>query len=348
MSRKSQIEEARETIRALVDALETDDKKPILSHLMMAQRFARLMRDEEAQQWLEYETQGYPKEGEVDLGPYGRYALRFTDGKLTNRTSLPEVQAQAEAAASILSATQNMLAGQEGGTVDNYLAGRATQELLHVRVKKMTDARQGYVSWSNSYSRMKSMLHQYAVDALLGVEFGDAAEEIFEAARSDVDVFVSTKCPKAVEQLLAVNDRLRDGTNEDLSSALTSCRRVLVTVADAVFPPRDQPYKDGRGKERPVGPDEHKNRLLAFIETRVSSGSTRAILGAQISETAARLDAVNDKACKGVHDDVTIEEARLVVIHTYLLIAEIARLAKDSPPAVVAAPDAAEASQERK
>jgi hypothetical protein len=40
---------------------------------------------------------------------------------------------------------------------------------------------------------------------------------------------------------------------------------------------------------------------------------------------AARLDAIYEKTCKGVHVDVTEAEARLAVIHTYLFLGEIAQ-----------------------
>jgi hypothetical protein len=43
-----------------------------------------------------------------------------------------------------------------------------------------------------------------------------------------------------------------------------------------------------------------------------------------LEHLAARLDAIYDKTCKGVHVDVSEQEARLAVIHTYLFIGEIA------------------------
>jgi hypothetical protein len=75
------------------------------------------------------------------------------------------------------------------------------------------------------------------------------------------------------------------------------------------------------------------DRLLAYVEQRINSRSTKSIVEAQIKHLAARLDAVHDKACKGVHDEVTSAEARLVLIQTYLFLAEIARMSAPSPAA---------------
>jgi hypothetical protein len=50
-----------------------------------------------------------------------------------------------------------------------------------------------------------------------------------------------------------------------------------------------------------------------------------AIDESELEFLAARLDAIYEMTCKGVYVDVSLDEARLVVIHTYLFIGEIAR-----------------------
>ncbi len=44
-----------------------------------------------------------------------------------------------------------------------------------------------------------------------------------------------------------------DGTNESRSAALTSCRRVLMDIADSVFPAQDENWVDRSSKNRKVG-----------------------------------------------------------------------------------------------
>jgi len=65
------------------------------------------------------------------------------------------------------------------------------------------------------------------------------------------------------------------------------------------------------------------------------SGSTTRILEGELEHLAARLEAINDKACKGVHDYVTAAEARLTVIQCYLFIAEVARANEITPAAPI-------------
>ena len=147
-------------------------------------------------------------------------------------------------------------------------------------------------------------------------------------------------------RLVALNENMRSGDNEAFSQALTSCRRLLATVADAIFPPRAEPYVDRHGKERAVGVEQYKNRLLAYLADRVDSAGSFAILDTDLAPLAARLDAIYEKACKGVHADVDQTEAQLTVIHTYLFLAEVVRHAS-LPPEPLKVPRKAPAKRRR-
>ncbi len=121
-------------------------------------------------------------------------------------------------------------------------------------------------------------------------------------------------------------ERFESGDPEALTHALTSCRRLFQTVADAVFPAQNGPFIDSRGRSRKVGTEEYKNRLLAFFDQKVQSNTTAAMAQAEIEAIASRLDALYEKACKGVHADVSVDEVRLVLISVYLLLAVVVRL----------------------
>lgn len=320
--------EAGNAARELVTALE--DNEAIDRCLMKAQRLARMLRDTDAQLWLDYETRGYPEDFQLSrLGTSQKYAWRWiAASKSVLTTSLPEMEARVRATEAVLNKLQ---APNITTTAANFIESNATTAVIATLTKQITSARDAYTTTVAHFVRMKSHLYRYAADTLVSLEFGDVVEDIFQGARNVADEFIRAIAPKAVEQLLSAEDRMADGNSESLSASLTSCRRVLSTVADAVFPPRQEPHIDGGGRPRKVGEAEYVNRLLAFIESRVASGSTRSILDSQISHLSAILDAVYAKACKGVHDEVTHDEARLVLVQTYLFLAEIARLAGGEP-----------------
>jgi hypothetical protein len=335
---------AREVAAELLNELETG-AAPIAPSLMRAKRLARLLRDEDAQAWLTLEMNGYPDGFDLaSIGSCGRYAEE--GGRVTSEgkycaQSLPKIESE-------LRASESALPIPSAGPplkVDDYVQAGATAQVL-LRVEQQAEsARTRYTNWSALNASMRAAIHAYAADTSLALELGDAAESVFESARRDVDVFVRAHAPGAAQQLLAISERMRESDDESLSSALGSCRRLLAAVADALFPPQTEDYVDGGGHKRKVGPEEYKNCLLAFVEQSIGSDGTRAILSTDLEHLAARLDAVYEKACKGIHAGVTVGEARLAVIGTYIFLAEVARVA--APPRVLTeAEDMAPASQD--
>ena len=310
----SRLDEARKVAQELLEELETS-RAPIETVLMKAKRLARLMRDTDAQAWLDLETRGYPDSFNFEqLGSCKKYALaagRITSDGEYYLISLPKLVAKGKSDEALIDA---MRSSREAFIVSQYGLPDPQKET--------------YACNQALFASLKSGLHNYATDIYLAIELGDVAEEIFEQARGDVDSFVRIHCPKAAEQLVVINERLHEDSPESLVAALTSCRRLLKTVADSLFPPQDQPWTDLNGKTRTVGSEEYKNRLLAYVEQKISSDSSFSIIVSEIEHLAARLDAVYEKVCKGVHADVSKEEARLAVIHTYLFLGEIARLSK--------------------
>jgi hypothetical protein len=327
------MDEAREGAKSLTAALE--EGLPISQVLMKAQKVARLLRDTDAQTWLQYETNGYPQSAEgISLGHCGKYAMRFYGNGTMYTPSLPELEARAKAAEAELMKMQPV---GLSAPVENPIVAAATERVMKSIATQNTWLREGFVQASANYQKLRNAIYRYAVDTLIAIELGDVAASVFEEARIRVDRFVSEKVPKGAEQLVAANDRLREDSAEARAAALMACRRFLVSVADAVFPPRVEPHVDGRGKTRKVGPEEYKNRLLAFVESGLAGSTTLGLVSAQLEHLVARLDALNDLVCKGVHANVTDEEARLATIETYIFVSEVARVPVDPNAARIAA-----------
>ncbi len=320
------IDEARKISEALLNDLENSSSK-IDAILMKAKRLARLMRDSDAQLWLDLETKGYPNNFSFkELGNCIKYVT--SGGRLDINTSqyypqsLPTIEANAEADEALLSSLKTAQAPTT--IVKDFLEKKATEALMETQLKYQSQQKKNYANSKSLYSSMKAAIHNYATDTYLAVEFGDIAEEIFEGARNLVDTFIRSHCPKAAEKVIAINERMTDGSEESRSAALTSCRRLLMDVADSVFPAREEEWRDRKGKNRKVGIEQYKNRILAYLADLEKSEGTYILLESEIEHLASRLDSIYEKTCKGVHIDVTLNESKLVVIHTYLFIGEIA------------------------
>ncbi|CDR07999.1 hypothetical protein [Streptomyces iranensis] len=113
----------------------------------------------------------------------------------------------------------------------------------------------------------------------------------------------------ALEKIERISDRLRDGDPESVSQALTTCRRLIDSSADYVFPARDELYKIGDEVGLKVGPQQVLNRLQAHTHACVASKSRRDRLRRTLSDLYARCSA-------GTHAEVTIDEARFIFLQT--------------------------------
>ncbi len=325
----TRISEARSVAISLLDDLETSSLS-IDKMLMRSKRLARLMRDTDAQLWLDYESKGYPDDFDFEtLGSCKVYAIssgRYNVAEGTYRTkSLSEIEAGAYGA----QVTLDSFSPTAVGAVKDFLEKKATEQLLDQQITIQRANRTDYSSYKALVASLISGVHNYVTDMYLALELGDAAQDIFEGARDEIDNFVRAHCPKAAEKIVAINERIADDSVESRTAALTSCRRLLMTVADSLFPASNTDWVGPKGKPRKVGEEQYKNRLLAYMSERTDSGSNEAILSSELEFLAARLDAIYEKTCKGVHVDVTPQEARLAVIHTYLFIGEIAILPRD-------------------
>ncbi len=328
----NRVDEVRKVSESLLDDLESS-RLSIDPILMKAKRLARLMRDSDAQTWLDLETKGYPEDFSFsELGSCLKYAE--SSGRIDIKNSkywiksLPELEADTESEEAQLDSLRT--GSNPTSNVTNYLEKRATEGLISTQLKVQSTQKKNYAKAKAIFSSLKSGIHNYATDTYIAVELGDVAEDIFDGARNIVDSFVRSHCPKAAEKLVAINERMADGTEESRSAALTSCRRLLMDVADSVFPAQKDEWKDRSGKNRKVGVEQYKNRLLAYLANLGGSSGTYTLLETELNHLASRLDIIYEKTCKGVHIDVTHEEARLSVIHTYLFIGEVATFAMQS------------------
>lgn len=322
----TRLAEARNVAATLLEELEASTSS-VDAILMRAKRLARLMRDSDAQIWLDYETKGYPESFRFsEIGTCQKYAKasgRFdVVGSQYYPQSLPKLEADAAGEELLISTLKPV--GSASTIAKDFLEKSATEALMVTQLKLQNAQKDNFSRAKSLFSAMKSGIHSYVTDVYLAIELGDIAQDIFEGARNEIDNFVRIHAPKAAEKIISINERMAENSLESRASALTSCRRLLMVVADSLFPPRDEDWVDASGKPRKVGVEQYKNRLIAFISESALSEGNASILESDLVYLASRLDAIYEKTCKGVHVDVSTQEARLAVIHTYLFVGELA------------------------
>ena len=151
--------------------------------------------------------------------------------------------------------------------------------------------------------------------------------DIFEQYRRDVDMKLGTIAPKALKQFEAADRCLSEESPEVGSQALLSCRRILKSVADKLYPACEEPVMGSDGKERKLTEDKYIARLWQFVADRKKGSAAGDLLLTQINDLGHRIDHVYNLASKGVHGNVNKSEVNQCVIQTYLVIGDILRLA---------------------
>lgn len=174
--------------------------------------------------------------------------------------------------------------------------------------------------------RIQQRLHVFLLETERQLEYGQINADIFERTRRSVDEELAKVAPDALAGFNAAYKRVRDGDAESLSHALTSCRRVLKAVADAVYPATKKTITGADGRERFLTDDKYMNRLLQAVAERLGKHGQGEVLNSVLGDLGKRLTVLNSLASKGVHDAVTADEVDTCVVQTYLLVGDVLRV----------------------
>lgn len=174
-------------------------------------------------------------------------------------------------------------------------------------------------------SKIKNNIYNYVLNINLQLRFENVTESIFQEAKIIVDKKLIEVCPTAMKKFLTAIERLKSNNPEEWSQAMSSCRNVLKEFADVVFAARKDKFKKSSGEEIDVTDDKYKNRLIAFIDSS-SKGDKRKFLETRTAELESRIHILNDLLSKGTHVGLELNDVRICLIDTYLLIGSLINL----------------------
>ncbi|WP_331751948.1 hypothetical protein [Streptomyces chartreusis] len=155
-------------------------------------------------------------------------------------------------------------------------------------------------------------------------------ESIFGGYRVKVDTLLAEGVPDLLQQFNAVYRRLQEAAEasperdaaEELSQAITTCRRILKVVVDHVLPPQEEPSASGHS----LDDAHHRNRLYEFTKQAIESKSQNKLTDVMIAGLYDRFVAVDTMTNKAVHAAMALETANLCALNTYIICGEIISL----------------------
>lgn len=256
------------------------------------------------------------------------------DGYIRRRT-LPDEQGTHLRSVQQIEELAQMLREQEATTLVPPPPGMHTYD-LGKHVSEQTQGRprlvESRIQLEAVLARTKDRLWEFLTETEYELTFGEATAQTFDRLRSYVDKQLMTIAPLALEQFQAAYRRLKEGGNEDRAHALTSCRRVLKTLADELYPASSKPITGLDGKARVLDDAKFLNRLLQYVADTVGAHENGAVIQAALEDVGARLRALNGLASKGVHAEVTTYEVDTCVVQTYLVVADVLRIRERTAP----------------
>jgi hypothetical protein len=337
-----------EHLRALVErALHSFDEPatPTSAILRQCIRIARLRNDFTNLFWLEHEARDGSASPEYFKERLAEYALHFEEDEwlrmreshvrdFTSRRDLNDKDGNVWGGS--IEHLEAAIAGMEQEAAESVPPpGLAPVDLFFRSEqdrKTRRELKAQIVPLRRILTRLRLRLHAFLVETEAQLEYGQINADIFERTRRFVDEQLAAISPDALTQFQAVYRRIQEGDIEARSHALTSCRRILKTLADSVYPSSADAAIDEEGNSHKLDDSRYLNRILQFVREEVGKHGTGEVVQAVLSGLGTRLRTLDSLASKGVHATVTADEVDACVIQTYLVVGDVLRIKSGSSP----------------
>lgn len=300
----SKSEHTLELVQDLLDDLELS-RSSGESLILKASRLARIVGSAEIKAWLSFELGGYKSSNDISL-KYMGITGRWTKKEDNKGYWMPFAQIDA-----LIEVEKSKLSVM-----------RIPDSTAIVAIRAMNETSANISRYSGIRSKVIARLHSFITDVYYDKLFDNLTESIFEQYQRDVDSLISDKCHDVLDQIPSIMERLSHGEQEPISHALTTCRRIIESFADSIFPATDDVLDVG-GNTLKLDAGKHQNRINAYIHYRCESKSRKQ----KFRQNLANLF---DRVSTGVHQDVTPEEARALFLNTYLFLGEVLHLKSEA------------------
>lgn len=319
------IEEALIVSEDILNSLE-DSSQKISNILLKCLKLARLTEDEDSIEWLMCELHGYKetKDGiPSDLFEIGCLHGRENSKEKDNRTMFTELASELEDKIEVSKYAVGSFTTSGASVAGDY---------GHVAMKNLTNsvtaANRDLINIVTVAERKLSVLrgeyYKYALEINMQLKFSNKVEEIFNDYRINVDSKLVALIPKSIKKLAAIYSRLAEDDVESWSQASTTCRKLIKEFSDSLFEkiyPNNAliKIKVKSGKEIDTTGDKYINRISVSLDKIIQNDMKKD----NIMLTISWIESINERICKGVHNDISYDEIRSTIIHLYIMLGDI-------------------------
>lgn len=310
-----------------------DNTITVTSALLLCLKIARLLNDTDAIMWLQYEYGGYPrnKNGYIQKEAWqiawGKGRGYIEDGK---ELVFSEIASELEEKIAAQRSAVNNFTTQ-GASVSGEWAAVAMNKLTTTVSSSTGVLVRQIASSEKQLTILKSKYYDYALEKQIEISFGNVATTVFSEYRTRVENEFSKMSKENLLKLQAIEDKINSENPELYSQALTTCRRLFEGTAKELFEKYfpeygEKKYKTKSGKEIDVSGEHYKNKLSAVIEKLEDKSPSKSMVGSNVIYLLDWIDNLTELQCKGVHHEVTRQDATRCIIQTYICLGDILSL----------------------
>ncbi len=320
----NRLEKAKEEAGNVLSGLE-DSSLAIGQAALKCLKIARLMNDEKTMLWLRYETSGYPSQMPNEV-----FEIAWEKGRGFYKDSAKKVFRQTAGELESFTASQQEALkcfSTAGTSVSGDMAVLAMSRLTETISRSASNYLNNIRTSQARLNILRSNYYDYALTVYNELQFAGQVEELFHHYRAEVDAHLTTTMPENLRRLQIIYDSLNTKDPESWAQAVLTCRRLITGLADELFKhPTDQAFKTKSGKELDVSGDNYKNRLFAIIDECGDSDTRARLTISSVEYIIGYINDLQELINKGIHEEdnpITYEEARMAVVHTYILLGDI-------------------------
>lgn len=168
--------------------------------------------------------------------------------------------------------------------------------------------------------RIKTLCLNYVIKIEKQLLTQEKSESFIQSSYNTVNNYFKSYSEDVYNKLQKATQFIDSKDPEDFSLLLTEVRRAFKSVADYFYPPISEPTVCSDGKTRDLGEEKYLNRLQEYIKSNIPKSTSTDLIISEFEYLSVFARKLNEIASKGVHSDVTQEEAKQGLIGLYLFL----------------------------
>jgi hypothetical protein len=169
-------------------------------------------------------------------------------------------------------------------------------------------------------ARIKVRCLNYAISLEKQLDAQEKPQAFLNQVQNEVNNYFKAHCEDVYLKLQKAAQLADSANAEDHSSLLTVVRRALAATADFFYPAQSEPVVCADGVKRVLGDQEFLNRLHEYLSHEFGRSSSADLMRAEVALLATFFRRLNDVASKGVHANVTAQEAKQGLVGLYMFL----------------------------